>query len=201
MRIITISREFGSGGRELGKRLADALGIPCYDKEIIHEVARLQGVTPEHVERITETDIRHIYAATIGRTLSTPIYYNDSVIQLMVAEQEVIKKLASQGDCVIVGRSADIILEEYSPLNFFVYAKKESKLKRCMEREQETEKELLRQMKRIDHGRAANRRMLTDKEWGRKESYHLCINTTDIDIKAIIPGLAAYVNSWYGAEE
>ncbi len=195
--IITIGREFGSGGRELGKRLADELGVPCYDKEIINEVARLQGISPEHVERIAQADIRRVYPVTIGRTFSAPIYYNDNAIRVLSTQQDVIKKLAAQGDCVIVGRSADVVLEDMKCFNIFVYASKESKLKRCLERstEGETEKEILKQMARIDKDRAANRRLISDNDWGKKESYHLCINTSDVEIKTIVPALAAYIKS------
>ena len=70
--IITIGREFGSGGRELGKRLADALHISCYDQEIVDEVAKLHGLDPGHVERISEADIRAAYSITIGRRFSVP---------------------------------------------------------------------------------------------------------------------------------
>ncbi len=87
MRIITIGREFGSGGRELGKRLADLLGIPCYDKEIISEVAKIHDISPEQVEHITTSDIRRVYPTTIGGRFGTPIYYNHSAIRVLGAQQ------------------------------------------------------------------------------------------------------------------
>ncbi len=203
MRVITIGREFGSGGRELGKRLADALGIPCYDKEIIYEVAKLQGTTPDHVEYITQLDVRRIYNATIGGTMYPPTYYNHTAINVLMLQTEVIKKLASESDCVIVGRQADTILADMKPLNLFVYADKESKLKRCMERakEGETEKYILKQMKRIDKARAANRRIMRSSEWGKRENYHLCINTSHVDIKDIVPALVEYSKIWFNKEE
>ncbi len=199
--IITISREFGSGGRELGKRLSDELGIPCYDKEIINEVARLHSITPDHVERISQSDIRTIYAGTIGGTLNSPMYFNYQALKIFVAEQEVIRKLAEQGDCVIIGRAADVILRDYDPLNIFVYASKQAKLKRCVERSNSevNERKLLRKMKQIDKARAANRSTITSSEWGKKETYHLCINTSDTDIKAIAPSLAEYARRWFEA--
>ncbi len=202
MKIITIGREFGSGGRELGKRLADALGVPCYDKEIINEVAKLQDISPEHVEHITTADIRQVYPITIGRTLLTPIYYNNNAIQVLASQQDVIKKLAAQGDCVIVGRSADIVLADMNPLNIFVYADKASKLQRCLDRAQEgeSEKEILKQMQKIDKDRASNRRMMMEGEWGKKETYHLCVNTSGMEIKALVPGLAEYAKNWFASK-
>ncbi len=201
--IITIGREFGSGGRELGKRLADALGIPCYDKEIIDEVAKLHGITPDHVEYITQLDIRSIYTSTIGRTMYEPTYYHHTAFNILKSQTDVIKKLASEGDCVIVGRQADTILTDMNPLNLFVYANKEAKLKRCMERatEGETEKYILKKMKKIDKVRAANRRFMRNSEWGKRENYHLCINTSEIEIKTLVPALAEYVKMWFSRED
>ncbi len=203
MKIITIGREFGSGGRELGKRLAEALGIPCYDKEIIHEAAKMHGLSEEYVENISAADIRVIYPATIGRSFAAGIYYNDSAVKALSSQQTVIQKLAMQGDCVFIGRGADAILKELNPLNIFVYADKETKLKRCLERGEpgETEKEILKQMQRIDKSRANTRNLLTDSAWGKKETYHLCINTSGLEIKAMIPGLLEYVKKWFEMQD
>ncbi len=200
MRIITISREFGSGGRELGKRLADALGVTCYDKEIIAEVAKLQGVTPERVEHISHADIRQVYATTVGRSLLAPVYHNTEAIAFHTIQQEVIKKLASQGDCVIVGQNADIILENENPLNLFVYASEDAKIKRCLAhiREGETPKSIRTQMKKIDKTRAANRRLMTDKTWGHPQSYHLCVNTSGTEINNLVPALVEFAKVWFG---
>lgn len=199
MRIITIGREFGSGGRELGKRLADALGVPCYDKEIIHEVASLHGLSPEYVDSISMKDIAFVYPSTIGGSFGATAYYNNSAITALASQQEVIKRLAQRGNCVFVGRGADAVLEEFHPLNIFVYADKDAKRKRCMDRAtaDESEKEILKQMQRIDKNRAAVRNLLTDKAWGKKETYHLCVNTTATDIKALVPGIVAFANNWF----
>ncbi len=200
--IITIGREFGSGGREMGKRLADALGIPCYDKEIINEVAKLHNISPERVDKITQSDIMTVYPGTIGRTFSSHIYYNDSAIKVMSSQYDVIKRLASEGDAVFVGRNADVVLKEYNTFNIFVYADSESKLKRCMARSEggETEKEILKAMKKINKDRASNRRLMTDDAWGKKESYHLCIDTSGRQIKALVPFVAEYIKAWFAAE-
>ncbi len=98
-----------------------------------------------------------------------------------------------------MGRQADIILREYKPLNIFVYADKKSKLKRCMERagKGEKEKEILHKMKKIDRSRASNRKLISDDKWGRKENYHICVNTSSMDIKVLAPILAEYVKAWF----
>lgn len=203
MRIITIGREFGSGGRELGKRLADTLHIPCYDRQIIEEVAKLHGLAPDHVERISEADIRTIYPMTIGRRFYAAPMINEDRVKIAVSQQEVIKKLARQGDCVIVGRCADIILRDMHPLNLFVYADEDSKVARCLERAEngETRKMILQQMRKIDRDRAAFHELLTDKKWGEKETYHLCINTSGKEIKQLIHALAEYARHWFDSQE
>ncbi len=199
MKIITIGREFGSGGRELGSRLADALSIPCYDKQIITEVAKLHNIEEKQIEKITASDIRSIYASTIGGSFDLPFYYHHTPLNVIISQNEIIKNLASQGDCIIVGRCADVILKKYNPLNLFVYADKASKLKRCLERSEngESEKEILRQMKKIDKARASNYYHFSGNKWGQKESYHFCINTSKTEIKDLIPSVAELAKAWF----
>lgn len=201
MRIITISREFGSGGRELGKRLADALGMPCYDHEIIDKVAGQHGFDKDYVAHISERDIRVFYPRTIAHRFVAPHPAKQQAVQIAVAEHEIIKQLASETDCVIVGRCADVVLHEMNPMNIFVYADMESKLARCKSRAEESEhfseKDMLKKIRQIDKERAAYCGLFTEKEWGKKESYHLCVNTTNKEIKTLIPGIAAYVNLWF----
>lgn len=197
--IITVGREFGSGGRELGKRLADALHISCYDQEIVDEVTKLHGLDPSHVERISEADIRAAYPITIGRRFSVPLIVSPDTIKVLVSQQKVIRSLASRGDCVVVGHAADVVLQEMSPMNLFVYADQESRLARCIQRASgdDNVRTILRQMERINKDRAACRELFTDSAWGKKETYHLCINTSGKEIKSLIPGIAAYVRSWF----
>lgn len=204
MKIITISREFGSGGRELGKRLADALGIPCYDHEIIEMVAERHGFDKDHVAHVSEKDIRVFYPTTIAHRLITPHPMVQQSIKIAACEHEIIKEIASKGDCVIVGRCSDVILREMNPMNIFVYADTASKLERCKSKADETEhfsdKEMLKKMKQIDKERAAYRAMFTEFDWGRKEAYHLCVNTSGKVIKTLIPGVAEYVKLWFGED-
>ena len=173
MKIITISREFGSGGREIGKRLADALGIPCYDHEIMDMVAEKYGFDKNYISHVSEKDIRVFYPTTIAHRLIAPHPMTQQSVSIAVSEHELIKELAQQGDCVIVGRCADIVLREMNPMNIFVYADQQSKLNRCKKRadanEHFSKKELLKKMKQIDKERAAYRSLFCEKDWGRKE--------------------------------
>ncbi len=200
-KIITISREFGSGGRELGKRLAEELGIPCYDQQIIEMVAEKQGLDKDYVANTSEKDMRVFYPTTIGMRFSSTAYFINQSIEVFTEQNKLIRDLAQKGDCVIVGRCADIILSEMNPLNIFVYADKESKIKRCLERAKTDEafkdKDIEKKMKEIDKGRADLRRMLSDIKWGEKEGYHLLINTSNKEIKDLVPALASYVKEWF----
>lgn len=202
MKIITICREFGSGGRELGKRLSDALGIPCYDQQIIEMAAEQSGYDKDYVARLSERDIRMSYPATIAHSFNSVNKIILPTLEIAVAQQKIIKELAEHGDCVIIGRCSDIILQYLDPMNIFVYASKESKIARCQSRMTDNEhysaNEIVSMMRKIDKDRKGFREMLTDKKWGSKESYHLCVNTSDKEIKALIPGLAEYVRCWFG---
>jgi len=202
-KIITIGREFGSGGRELGKRLADALGIPCYDQEIIEMIAKENGFDANYVANISEKSIEAAYPLTIGhRFAMPPLQVMEQPIRVVAAQRQIIENFGKQGDCVIVGRSADTILSDLNPLNLFVYADKESKLERCRKRAPEgedmTPKEMERMMRQIDRDRAQHHEMYSDNRWGAKESYHLCINTSGKEIKKLVPGLVAFVKGWFG---
>lgn len=201
MRIITISREFGSGGRELGKRLADYLCVPCYDHEIIDMVAQQHGFDKNYVSNISERDIRVFYPSTIGQRFLASSHTAQQPVKVALAQHEIIRQLAQQGDCVIVGRCADIVCRDKNPLNIFVYADKISKLSRCQARatqaEHFSEKEMLKKMKQIDRERASYRALFTEADWGRKESYHLCINTSGKEIKTLIPAVGAYAKLWF----
>ena len=202
MKIITISREFGSGGREVGKRLADALGFAYYDREIITAVAQKSSLDEEYVEKTLERGMPKTFSISFGRTFSFPDVAQQNYTKMLVAQQQFITDIAKKGeDFIIVGRAADVILQEYNPLNLFVYAEMDSKIKRCRERatdgEKMTDREYARKIKQVDLGRAVNRQLLADGGWGDKESYHLCINTTDTEIKKLIDPIAAFAKAWF----
>lgn len=202
MKIITISREFGSGGRELGKRLAELLGYDYYDSEIIAMVAKESGLDADYVENTLSNHGWKQQAITFRRTLDSSAYVQASKVNMLLEQKKVIEKIATLNkDFVIVGRNADIILQNYSPFNIFVCAKTNAKLKRCIERasqdESLSEKELLRKMKQIDRLRAETREIISGSAWGQRDSYHLTINTTDWNIKELAPAVADFTQSWF----
>lgn len=201
MNIITISREFGSGGREVGKRLADELGYAYYDREIVTAIAQKHQLDEHYVASTLDKGVFSSIPIHFGRTLSyTPVM--SGAPNLLAEQNTIIRELAAKGNCIIVGRAADTLLEEHHPFNLFVYADMPAKVRRCQQRAGEDEKkmtdrEMERRIKRIDAERARYHDLFSHTDWGRKEGYHLCVNTTDIEIKTMIPSLAQYIRCWF----
>lgn len=197
-KIITIGREFGSGGRELGLRLAQELGIKYYDKEILKKMAEDTSFSEEYISRTIETRQSHLLPITIGHSISvTSDYHIMQMQELYRVQTETIRELAESGDCVIIGRCADYILRDMKPTRIFVYADIESRVKRCMERRTEdekniTEQEMRRRILAVDKERAGYYSDFTFQKWGDRKIYDLCINTTNMDIQECACGLARF---------
>jgi len=201
MNIITISREFGSGGRELGKRLADELGFAYYDREIITEIAKKSEMDEDYIENILENGFTQNFPLSFARTFAYTSAIQPNATQLLVAQHQIIKEIANKENCIIVGRNANIILKEHNPLNLFVYADLDSKIQRCREKapeQQLSDTDLQKQIKQVDNLRAKQQAFLTNAKWGEKEGYHLCINTSNLNIKELTPKIADYARFWFG---
>ncbi len=202
MRIITISREFGSGGRELGKRLADQLGFDYYDSEIISAVAKNSGMDAGYVEHALSDQGLRDFPITYRHTFGSSIYVQTNNVNLLMEQRRVIEGIAALGrDCIIVGRNADVILQQYHPMTLFVCATLEAKVARCKSRAPEgeklTEKELIRKIKQIDKARAQTREILSGAKWGQRDAYHLMVNTTGWDMKELTSAVAKFAESWF----
>lgn len=200
MRIVTVSREFGSGGRELGKRLADELGFAYYDKELITALAENVKLDDNFLNELRQKENVQGVPITQNRTISSSDSARKNVFTY-AREHKVIKELALKGDCVIVGRSADALLREYDPFSIFVYADLPSRVARCVERadvdENLSEKELERKIKEIDKARARNYMLVTMQKWGDMHDYSLCVNTTGTEISRLVPFVAECALSWF----
>lgn len=202
MKIITISREFGSGGREVGKRLADLLDIDYYDDEIIARVANNESLSKEYVEEVLENRDFMTIPLTFGRSFAAVSFMQQEPTELLVAQRKVIESIANAGkDCIIVGRNADVILEKYEPFKIFVNADIYARVNRCIERAKEGEdtnpKEVRKKILGIDKTRARSREILSDGEWGSPELYDLCVNTTNRNIKQLTKALKEYIHCLY----
>lgn len=205
MRIITISRQFGSGGRELGKRLADALGWDYYDREIIERLAEEDGLDEEYVSRVLNNHEWAGIQLTYKNTFSQMTHPSGMKTSILLRQREIIEDIAKAGnDCIIVGRDADIILSDYKPLRIFVCADMQARIDRCMRHEEKkesgklSEKEIARNIKRIDKGRSQVREMLTGKEWGDATSFDVTLNTAGCEIKNLVPAMAEFALRWFG---
>ncbi|MGN1001932.1 MAG: AAA family ATPase [Oscillospiraceae bacterium] len=195
-KVITVSREFGSGGRELGKRLAEILNIAYYDKEVITAISEKSSLAESYVEQIVEQHIVTYYPITIATSFASMPYDAMGQINRSIysAQAEVLKEMATKSDCVIVGRCADHILREFSPLNLFVYADMPSKIARCREKGGEiadlSDKELQKRINGVDRARAKYYSSYTGRVWGDKLNYDLCVNTTNHSIKMLAESIA-----------
>lgn len=201
-RIITVSREFGSGGREVGKRLAERMGVAYYDREIITAVAQRSGLAEEYIASISERGVSAYYPITFGHTFAHTSAILDPHMEVMTEQAKLLKSLAQKGDCVIVGRCADVVLRAEKPFDLFIYADQDSKLKRCRARQSEEERrltdgELKRRMAKVDKDRARYRALLTDRRWGDVTGYHLCVNTSGWDLRALVDVLAPIAEAYF----
>ena len=196
--VITISREFGSGGRELGKRMADILGYKYYDREIIEAIAKETELDEHYIEKTLEGGIgAAVFPITFSHSFGYLTQMDSNYITLFACQNKIIKSLPEGGDCIIVGRCADSLLSQYNPVRVFVYADMKSKIERCRARAAETEhftdKQLIRRIKKIDRARKQTHDMYSPFAWGDKRGYHLCVNTGGMDIKKIAPVAAEYL--------
>ena len=192
--IITIGREFGSGGREFGRRLSDDLKIAYYDREIISGIAKRTSLSEEYVHQIVERKPYMPFPITTGRTfypLTDPVV--EQTLSIYNEQNNIIREMAEKSDCVIVGRCADRILKDMHPLRIFVYSDMPSRLKRCREKAPEhmSDSALRRHILKIDRERARYYSFYTGKKWGDRLNFDLCINTAHITPKEAAAQLAS----------
>lgn len=198
--IITISREFGSGGRKIGALLAEKLDIPFYDKEIIQMTAEKSGLSPDFVARQEESSQKNfLFSIATGpyTGFSNPFPYDSGVSdQAYFSQTDILRELAAAGSCVIVGRCADYILRaEEKLLRVFITADPEARRRRIVAEYGLDEKGSADKIKKADKSRAAYVRRYTGEEWGNIHNYDLVINSdfTGIDgaVDTILAALQA----------
>ena len=200
-RIITIGREFGSGGREIGKLLAEELDFAYYDKEIISAIAERSKMAEDYVNQIVENQVHVPYPITVGVSMNTSMdgsFY--SVNQsIFAAQSEILEELADRSDCVIVGRCADYILASRHPFRIFVYADMAHKLARCRAMGEDgdglSDKELEKRIRSIDKARAQYYLFCTGGTHDNRLTYDLGINTSTVSIPDAVSIIAALVRA------
>ena len=188
-RIVTISRQFGSGGRTVGKQLAAQLGIPCYDQELIEKLAEASGFTTEMVAKQQEASP---YSSHWAFALSESQFMGTSIQdQLWQLQRQIILDLAEKESCVIVGRCADVILKGHADcLTAFIHAQKDKRAKRIVEVYGETEVAIDKRIRDKDKRRAVYYEFYTGQTWGLAENFHLALDSGELGIDTCVAILA-----------
>lgn len=181
-RVVTISREFGSGGRTIGRRLAEELGIPCYDAELIQKLAQESGFSESYIRDAGEYAPGGYLSLLSNRAFALT---NEDV--LWELQYKVITDLTEKGPCVIVGRCADYILRDTADcLKVFIHADMDFRAKRIVEVYGEREQSPEQRLKDKDKRRAAYHRFYTNMKWGHAQNYHICLDSGKLGIDACV---------------
>lgn len=193
-KVITISREFGSGGRELGVKLADRLGIPFYDKELISMAAEDINMGEEAFRHYDEHIVLHDPLDRQFYHAFSNVYQIPMSDQIFVAQSNVIRRLASRGPCIIVGRCGDMVLSD--SLNLFIYANMKNRIKRMLKlavRKQPDGTEMENQIREVDRKRKDYYQYYTGNTWGRAQNYHLCLDSGPVGVDGCLRAALSYL--------
>ncbi len=199
--VITIGRQFGSGGHEIGEKVAEYFGIKFYDKELLTRVAQESGFCEEmiqnHDERTTNSFLYNLVMDTYS------FGYNSSYVDMPIshkvflAQFDTIKNIAKEGPCVIVGRCADYALSEFdNVINLFIYGNEECKVKRIIEKYELSEAKAKDMLIKKDKQRQSYYNYYSFKKWGRADSYDLCINSSVLGVEGTVKLIAQYVEDF-----
>lgn len=194
--VVTIGRQMGSGGRELGRRLAELLGIDFYDKKLLADAALKAGLVPEMMERDDERTpsvLSGAFGAGFGLAFASGLYVGDDAVYR--AQSEVIRELGATKSCVIVGRTADYVLRDHPRcINIFVHAPEDACVRRLIARGDKTcESEARTMVRKINKIRAGYYNFYTDRTWGAASSYDLTVNSALLPMPQLAQFVADYV--------
>ena len=173
--VITVGREYGSGGRLIAQKAAEALGIPFFDRSIINMAAEETGLSADFIRRTEQQKTSSFLYNLYMSTQSLPV--ND---QVFIAQSEVIRRVAAEGPCIIVGRCADYVLRNQSDvdaLNLFIHAPMEERIRRVREEYKVQAPDLRLYILKQDKNRAAYYEHFTDGQWGKPQNYNLAVSS------------------------
>lgn len=199
-KIITITRQFGSGGHDIGKALSEKLDIPFYDKELISIAAKESGIAPEVFETVDEKATNSLlYSLSMGFnhysngfTATEDLPFND---RLYILQHKIIKELAEKENFVVVGRCADYVLRENPHVvKVYIYADIESRIKRAVERHDIDSVRAKQAVVKADKNRANYYSFYSGKKWGLADNYDLCINSTNLTVDQAVEIILSYIN-------
>ena len=193
--IITIGRQFGSGGHEVGRELAKELGLKIYDKELLKLIAEESGICEKVLQDYDEKPTNSLLYSIVMDVYPSMNYVGTSLNQQVYQAQfDTIKKLGQTGGCVIVGRAADYILREYKNLTtVFVHASLDYRIQRVAEFEKITDAKAKDMILKADKKRASFYNFQTDKKWGAVSSYNLSVDTSDLGIEGAVKLIKNYI--------
>lgn len=193
--VITISREFGSGGRLIGKRLAEKLDIPYYDKELLDRISEDSGFSKEMMEN-AESKAKNSFLYSLASAMGTRDAGPESLSlneRFFLAQFDTIRKVANEGSCVIVGRCSDYVLGNHPEAShIFIYAEEQDKIKRAVEQYGVPENEVKKFMKDTDKARANYYSYHTGRKWGEHQNYSLSIDSGYATIEDIVDLIIQY---------
>ncbi len=200
--IITIGRQFGSGGREIGEKVAEQLDIKCYDKELLTRAAKESGFCEEmlvnHDERPTNSFLYNLVMDTYSFGYNASSFVDMPISQkVFLAQFDTIKKIAEEGPCIIVGRCADYALSEFgNSLHLFIYADEAVRIRRISKKYEVNENKAKDMILKKDKQRQSYYNYYSSKKWGRADSYDLCINSGVLGIQGTVKLICQYVQDF-----
>lgn len=203
--IITIGRQFGSGGHEIGNRLAERLDIPLYDHNLIRMAAKELKVSDEEASRVDETILGRFLSTYVVGTgdytafMSQEAYGVPLSDRMYETQTEIIKKLAAQSSCIFVGRCADYVLGDYTNcINIFIHAFKDDRIRRVMNIYKLTERQAWDKIKKVDKERRLYYEAHTGREWGSSESHEILFNASLLGVDGVVDAMEAIYKTWEG---
>ena len=201
--VITIGRQYGSGGREIGEKLAAELGVKCYDKELLSMAAKESGLCQEIFENHDEKPTNSFLYSLVMDTYSVSGYTSAPFLDMplnhkvFLAQFETIKNLADKESCIIVGRCADYALAEHpNCLNVFIHADMEFRIDHIMKTFQLSQDKAADMIHKTDKKRASYYNYYSSKKWGRADSYDLCINSSILGIEGTVKLITQFVEDF-----
>ncbi|HJD33806.1 MAG TPA: cytidylate kinase-like family protein [Candidatus Mediterraneibacter tabaqchaliae] len=198
--IITIGREYGSAGREIGYKVAEAFGIKLYDKEMLARAAKESGICEEifqsHDEKPTNSFLYSLVMDTYSMGYSGNTYTDMPINhKVFLAQFDAIKKIADEGPCILVGRCADYALESYpNVVSVFIHADLQSRIRRIARLYDLTDAKAKDVIVKTDKKRASYYNYYTNKKWSDAESYELCLTSSELGIEGTAQAIIDYVN-------
>lgn len=201
--VITIGRQLGSGGREIGQKLSARLGIAFYDKELIRIASQESGLKEEFFERVDEQKHFSLFPGILGlRTAMTDDFFSNYYLSnesLFRIQSDVMRRLAGEGPCIFVGRCADYVMkDERNCLNIFINADMADRIRRISLSHRISDSKARDLIERTDKGRSSYYNYFSGKTWGAAESYHLCINSSLLGIDESVRLLSHVAESRFG---